>query len=71
MTKQELIKELEKFDNDAEIIIAWSCECGNIVVEDLATVNRNGPATQFNTKAMEDRIQKAWIENRNQNGKEI
>lgn len=41
MTKKELIKELAKFPNDAEIIIAYVYE-GNAVIEGIMQVDENG-----------------------------
>lgn len=70
MTKRELIKKLEKFSDDTRIIIASSCGCGNITVEDLSSLNRNGNAVQLNTDSMENRAHEAWTENRQQNGKQ-
>lgn len=71
MTKRELIKALKAWDDDTEVKVAWSCECGIIVMESVTEPTPNGDSIQLNTESMDARAEAAYIENRKQNGKEV
>jgi hypothetical protein len=70
MTKRELMLALMSLPDNAEVMVYWTCDCGNHnVLEGIVDLNENGSAIQLNTESGRAHIDQAWQENLSQTAK--